>query len=93
MIGRFCIFRTYSAGVHMGYLEEINGTCALVKEARRLWRWTERFTLNEIANQGASAESRISNPVDEIYLTQVIEVIPCSKKAENDLRKSRNQSV
>lgn len=90
MIGEFCILRTRSAGIHMGYLRELAGTTAIVSEARRLWRWSGAFTLNEAAVYGVGEDSRISAPVARIYLSEVIEVIPCTEKAKNNLSQSRN---
>ena len=90
MIGSFCIVRTYSAGVHMGYLHECNGSCVILKDARRLFSWTEAFTLHEISQNGGGEASRISMPVPEIYLSEAIEVIPCSEKATKNLQRSRN---
>lgn len=90
MVGKFCVFRTYSAGVHCGELREINGTAAIVENARRIWEWTEAFTLNEVSQNGVGEASRISDPVPEILLTQTIEVIPCSPKAKKNLSRSRN---
>jgi hypothetical protein len=90
MIDSFVIVRTYSAGVHTGYLKQCNGTAVLLREARRVFRWSGAFTLNEMSQNGVSEESRISQPVPEILLTEAIEVIPCSAKAEENLKKSRN---
>jgi len=90
MIGRFVVVRTFSAGVHMGYLRACVGTAVELTEARRLWRWNKAFTLNEISQKGCGEESRISEPVPEILLTQAIEVIPCSEIATTNLRRSRN---
>ncbi len=89
-IGEFVIVRTYSAGVHMGILEECNGTAVILKDARRLWRWHGAFTLSEVSQNGCAEESRISQSVPMILLTQAIEVIPCSAKAEKNLKRSRN---
>ena len=90
MIGEFVILRTNSAGVHMGTLREIHGTAALVEDCRRLWQWQGAFTLNEVALFGCAESSRISRPVPRILLTEVIEVIPCTKKATENLTRSRN---
>lgn len=92
MIGEFCIFRTFSAGVHCGTLKEINGKVALVEDARRIWRWEGAFTLNELSVRGCNEESRISEPVKQILLTEVIEVIPCEEEAIENLSRSRNGS-
>lgn len=94
MIGKFCVFRTYSAGVHMGYLKEIAytpaGAAARIQEARRLWFWSGAFTLNEVSVHGVGEDSRISEPVDDILLTEVVEVIPCTEVAQANLSRTRN---
>jgi len=90
MIGEFCIVRCRDAGVHMGYVREIAGRAVRLHEARRLWRWNERFTLNEVAVDGAGEESRISVPVDDILLLEACEVIKCTTKAIENLKRSRN---
>lgn len=90
MIGQFVIVRTRSAGVHTGYLVESFGTAVTLREARRLWAWKGAFTLNEIALRGCAKESRISEAVPLILLTEAIEVIPCLEAAVINLRQSRN---
>ena len=90
MIGEFVIVRTFSAGVHCGELLECSGTAVLLANARRIWRWTEAFTLNEVSVNGVGEDSRISQPVKKILLTQAIEVIPCEEKAIVNLKQSRN---
>ena len=89
IIGQFCVCRTRSAGVHMGTVMESNGTAVLLKDARRLWNWNGANTLHEVSQNGVAENSRISQPVPCILLTKAIEVIPCSKKAEQDLTNSR----
>lgn len=89
MIGKFVIVRTYSAGVHMGTLEEIHGTAARLTDARRLWSWTGANTLHEVSQNGVGEDSNISEPVPEILLTETIEVIPCSNEAKAILTRSR----
>jgi hypothetical protein len=94
LIGQFCVFRTYSAGVHTGCLLEMGATPAgmscLVGECRRVWQWWGAFTLNEMALRGVEERSRISEAVPVNLLTQVIEVIPCSEEAVANLSRSRN---
>lgn len=81
MIGEYCIVRTYSAGVHAGVVEQINGTAVILRDACRVWRWTEGFTLHALASDGPQPESRLSVNVPKILLTEAIEIIPCSLKA------------
>ena len=84
MIGRFVIVRTYSAGVHIGTLQSINGTEVVLSQSRRIWSWSGAFTLSKVATEGI-ASGKLSCFVPEILLTQAIEVIPCSAAAKENL--------
>jgi len=87
MESEFVIIRTYSAGVHCGNLRSRKGKEVILENARRIWRWYGAKTLNEIANHGVDQEkSKISEPVKEITLIEAIEVIPCTNKAEDNLK-------
>ena len=42
MLGKYCVVRTYSAGVHIGRVEWVNPQNSmevLLKDALRLWKW------------------------------------------------------
>ena len=78
-IGKQCIIRTYSAGVHFGIVADRAGTEVLLTNARRIWYWDKAFTLNAVANSGAGNGTKMSEPVAEILLTESIEVIPCAE--------------
>lgn len=80
MKGKFVLIRTYSAGVHFGTLEEMDGQMVRLSKARRLWSWSGALSLSEVAMNGVNiSSSKISVPVDEIILTQAIEIIQVSK--------------
>lgn len=84
-VGKEVIIRTYSAGVHFGTLVSANGKEVHLKQARRVWSWEGAFTLNAVAVNGVrSAKMPVSVP--EIFLTEAIEIIPCSEKAAKQLR-------
>lgn len=84
---RFCIIRTYSAGVHAGYVKERNGKEVTLINSRRLWKWAGAFTLSEMAVNGVEKpdECKFATAVPEIILTEAIEIIPCTKKAKNSI--------
>jgi ferredoxin-fold anticodon binding domain-containing protein len=82
MIGKHCLVRTYSAGVHIGIVETINGTEVFLKNSRRIWRWEGAFTLSEVATKGVKKTSRIAIEIPEILLTQAIEIIPTTEAAQ-----------
>ena len=80
---KYCIVRTYSAGVFAGYLKEREGKEATVLNARRIWYWTGAATLSQLAMEGTSSPQTCKFPqeVPVVILTEVIEVIPCTEKA------------
>ena len=71
------LIRTYSAGVHIGFLKSRNGKEVELVKARRLWKWSGAFTLSEIAETGVSDPSncKFSVEVGSIVLTEAVEVI------------------
>ena len=81
-----CI-RTYSAGVHCGYLKERNGKEVELVNARRIWKWSGAFTLSELSTNGVEKpdECKFSCTVPRIYLTEVIEIIPMTAKAKKSI--------
>ena len=90
-IGKFCVIRTYSAGVHVGIVRSVEGKTVVLKDARRVWRWKGANSLNELSQSGVSTTewTRISEPVEVLLLTEAIEVIPCTPESEANLRQSR----
>ena len=71
------IVRTQSAGVHIGTVESRSGSELVLLNARRLWKWSGAFTLNEVSLAGVKRSgSRISAPVQKITLLGVLEILP-----------------
>ena len=85
-IGRYVLCRCYSAGVHAGVLVSLCGDQAILKNSRRLWSWkaNDGIALSGVAQSGLKdGKVDVINP--EIALTGVIEVIPCSQAAEENI--------
>lgn len=85
MLNKFVVIRTYSAGVHYGTLKSHSGKEAVLTDARRLWYWKGAFTLSAVAMKGVEQGSKISTVVPEILLTEVIEIIPTTQEAQDNL--------
>jgi hypothetical protein len=85
--GKNVMVRTYSAGVHFGELVEKIGQEAILKNSRRVWYWAKACSLSQLAMEGSGNidECKIAMPVNEILLDRVIEIIPMSEKAFNQL--------
>lgn len=80
---KYVLVRTYSAGVHCGYLKARRGGEATLLNARRLWYWDGAASLSQLAVDGVKKPENCKFPceVPEIDLINVIEVIPMSEKA------------
>lgn len=75
------LIRTYSAGVHFGYLVSRDGKEVVLERSRRIWYWKGANTLSEIATSGLNTkESKVAASVD-ITLTEAIEIIECTPEA------------
>ncbi len=84
MLGRRCVCRTYSAGVHIGdvvWVNPENSMEAMLSNALRLWEWKKGgLSLSVVANNGIKG-GRL-NRTGDVFLTNVIEYIPTTKSAE-----------
>ena len=89
MIGKYCIVRTFSAGVHIGVVKEVypalQGSDVLFESARRLWKWEGALTLSEAANNGVKSTSRIAEEVIGYMVTGANEFLPVSAKAKKSI--------
>ena len=84
-LGRRCLIRTYSAGVHIGdikWINPLNSGEVTLENALRLWKWTDGgLSLSVVASEGIKG-GRL-NKTGEVNLTNAIEFIPTTDKAEN----------
>lgn len=83
----FCIIRTYSAGVFAGYIEQMDGKTAVLKDVRRIWSWEGACSLSQLAVDGTSKPEscRFAVPVEKIVVTEVIEILPCTERAKKSI--------
>lgn len=87
---KFSIIRTHSAGVWFGNIKKLDGTIAIVTNARRLWYWSGAASLSQLAIEGTKRplDCKFTMTItdeDGIYLPQVIEVLPCEKEAVENI--------
>jgi hypothetical protein len=88
MIGKYCIVRTYSAGVFAGVVKSRDGKEAVLENARRIWYWSGAASLSQLAVDGTSNPNGCKFPteVEEVLLTEVIEIISCTEKAKVSIK-------
>ena len=87
---KFVIVRTHSAGVWMGQIKSLNGSIAIITNARRLWYWSGAASLSQLAIDGTKRPNDCKFTMtitdeDGVYLPQVIEVLPCTKEAVENI--------
>jgi hypothetical protein len=79
----YVILRTYSAGVHAGYLKERNGKEGTLLHSRRIWYWEGAASLSQLSQEGSKLPDQCKFPceIPKLELTEIIEVIYCSEMA------------
>jgi hypothetical protein len=79
----YVIVRTYSAGVHAGFLKSQGGKQVDLVNSRRLWYWSGAASLSQLAMEGVKNPDDCKFPcvVPKITLTESIEIIPCTQEA------------
>jgi hypothetical protein len=83
----YVIVRTYSAGVFAGYLKHREGKEATLIDARRIWYWAGAASLSELAQRGTSNPDECKFPcaVDEVILTEAIEILNVTEAAKKSI--------
>lgn len=81
---KYVIVRTQSAGVFAGFIKSKKGQEVVMTEARRLWYWKGASSLSQLAMEGVKCplECKFPIAVDEILLTQAIEILNVTKAAK-----------
>lgn len=85
------LVRSYGAGVFYGYLKEkkaeLNGVNITLLQARRIFYWDGACSLTQVAIDGTAAPDncKITDPIDNHFIANVIEILPISIKAEKIL--------
>lgn len=88
---KFYIVRTYSAGVWFGNIKELNENSVILTNARRLWYWSGAASLSQLAVEGTKNPNDCKFTLtitDEegVYLPQIIEVLPCTSDAVENIK-------
>ena len=85
----YCIVRTYSAGVFAGNFDrKTKGREGTVYNARRIFYWDGAASLSQMANEGVKKPEncKFAQEVKEVDLKEIIEVLPCTTKARENIQ-------
>lgn len=93
MKNKTCIIRSYASGVHFGIIHEtrdtLHGLSVTLKNSRRIHYWEGACSLSQVAMDGIKT-GRVAMELPEIQVENVIEIIPMTQKAVENLK---NQPV
>lgn len=81
------IVRANGAGVFFGELKEKNGNEVTMCNVRKIHYWDGAAAVEQLAVDGTSKpeECRFTVVVEEMTITNVLQIIPCTEKAIESL--------
>lgn len=85
----YALVRTYSAGVHCGYLAGRRGKEVTLVDSIRIWKWAGAATLSQLAMEGTNKpnECKFGVPITtQIVLTEAIEIINMTQAAQHSVQ-------
>lgn len=85
------IVRGDSSGVFFGTITAKEGQEVRLENCRRLWYWDGAASISQIALEGVKRpnQCKFTVVVSSIIITDVIEIIPCTDKAIQNIEKVR----
>lgn len=89
---KYCIIRSYGAGVFAGYVKEqksdVNGVNVVLINSRRIFYWASACSLSQLSQEGSRDinNCKIAVVVPEQFISNVIEIIPMTKQAQEQIQ-------
>ena len=84
----YVMIRTYSAGVHCGYLKSRDGKEVCLVNSIRIWKWSGAASLSQLAMEGTNDASncKFGVEVSNLILTEAIEVMEMTETAKQNIQ-------
>lgn len=85
---RYCIVRGDRSGVFAGEVVSTNGSEVELANVRKLWYWDGACGVEQLAKDGVSKpfNCKFTVTVDSMALTDIIEIIEATDKAEKSIK-------
>ena len=95
ILNNICIVRGDRSGVYFGKIVYFNNKEAIIEECRQIHYWKGACSCIDLATIGSTNINccKITRKVDSITLTDVISVIPMTKKAIKILSEAETWSM
>lgn len=94
-IGKRVIVRGDHSGVFFGTLAGKEGKEIKLTNCRRLWYWEGAASISQLAMNGTTKPQscKFTVYVDEIIITDVIEIILCTDRASDNIEKVKEWKI
>ena len=88
-IGKHVIVRSHMAGVFFAILKEKNGQELILQKARKFYRFDGANTVEDLADKGSSnpVGCKLTVEIDEMIISEYVQMLPCTKKAIDNIKK------
>lgn len=82
-LSKKCVVRGDCSGVFFGTVKSIDGRIVELENVRRLWYWDGANSISDLAIQGTKKpeKCKFTKAVNQLLLTDVIEIIPATQEA------------
>ena len=84
---KMSIVRSRGAGVFFGEVAKVDGNTVTLRNVRKVWEWYGACAVEELAVNGTTmpAQCKMTVTVAEMVVLDVLQIIPCTEKAEKSL--------
>ena len=95
MKNQYFIVRGDRSGVFFGNIKERNGQEAVLTDVRCIWYWSGAASIIQLAAEGTKEpnDCKFTMPVDELVITDAIEIIPCTDIAVKSIKEVKEWKV
>ncbi len=85
---KYFIVRGDRSGVFFGNIKEINGQEVVLENVRCIWYWSGAASIIQLAAEGTNKpnDCKFTMSVDELVITDAIEIIPCTDVAVKSIK-------
>jgi len=84
----YVMVRTYSAGVHCGWMKSREGKEVTLLESIRIWKWSGAASLSQLSQEGTKSPTncKFGMAMNEVLLTEAIEIIKMTETAKESIQ-------
>lgn len=84
----YCLVKGSDSGVFAGTIKQRDGQEVLMTDARKLWYYDGVYALSQLAEEGTLLRNnrRFSVPIPEVLILDAVEILSCSKIAEESIK-------